>query len=232
MILGSQMELSEIEALPKKILREEAGRAFRLQASATMDMWLCMKRAITAAERAKKAYEDGQAKVAEAGKALQDHDHLLHDKQATKRQVKASEAKLAEMRAALESAVTATRDAEAAKEAVQVALVESERAKAAEIEAAFREAVQSYRSSSEFSNLLDEEVGSKMAGLLYRFKRYNPGQKLNLNFISDPPPLPESITEEMIEDYEGEDAPEEAPAVEAATEEAPAEAAADKEGVA
>ncbi|CAL2265112.1 unnamed protein product [Prunus armeniaca] len=219
MILGSQMELSEIEALPKKILREEAGRAFRLQASATMDMWLCMKRAITAAERAKKAYEDGQAKVAEAGKALQDHDHLLHDKQATKRQLWSRR-------------VTATRDAEAAKEAVQVALVESERAKAAEIEAAFREAVQSYRSSSEFSNLLDEEVGSKMAGLLYRFKRYNPGQKLNLNFISDPPPLPESITEEMIEDYEGEDAPEEAPAVEAATEEAPAEAAADKEGVA
>ncbi|CAL2238126.1 unnamed protein product [Prunus armeniaca] len=77
MILGSQMELSEIEALPKKILREEAGRAFQLQASATMDMWLCMKRAITAAERAKKAYEDGRAMVAEAGKALQDHDHLL-----------------------------------------------------------------------------------------------------------------------------------------------------------
>ncbi|CAL9000862.1 unnamed protein product [Prunus brigantina] len=43
MILGSQMELSEIEDLPKKLLREEAGRAFRLQASASMDMWLCVK---------------------------------------------------------------------------------------------------------------------------------------------------------------------------------------------
>ncbi|CAL2265886.1 unnamed protein product [Prunus armeniaca] len=32
MILGSQMELSEIEDLLKKLLREEAGRAFRLQA--------------------------------------------------------------------------------------------------------------------------------------------------------------------------------------------------------
>ncbi|CAL2237450.1 unnamed protein product [Prunus armeniaca] len=49
MIIGSQMELSEIEALPKKILREEAGCAFRLQASSSMDMWLYMKRAITAA---------------------------------------------------------------------------------------------------------------------------------------------------------------------------------------
>ncbi|CAL2238125.1 unnamed protein product [Prunus armeniaca] len=66
-----------------------------------------------------------------------------------------------------------------------------------------------------------------MAGLLYRFKRYNPRQKLNLNFIADPPPLPEGMTEEMIEDYEGEDAPEKALAVEAATEESPAEAAVD-----
>ncbi|KAL6289395.1 hypothetical protein ACE6H2_006905 [Prunus campanulata] len=33
MILGSQMELSEIEELPKKQLRDAAGRAFRLQAS-------------------------------------------------------------------------------------------------------------------------------------------------------------------------------------------------------
>ncbi|CAL2228810.1 unnamed protein product [Prunus armeniaca] len=77
MILGSQMELSEIEDLPKKLLRKEAGRTFRLQASvsskasmdisivsqASMDMWLCVKRAINAAEKAKKAYEDGRARV-------------------------------------------------------------------------------------------------------------------------------------------------------------------------
>ncbi|CAL8112746.1 unnamed protein product [Prunus armeniaca] len=43
MILGSQMELSEIEDLPKKLLQEEVGRAFRLQASASIDMWLCVK---------------------------------------------------------------------------------------------------------------------------------------------------------------------------------------------
>ncbi|CAL2257303.1 unnamed protein product [Prunus armeniaca] len=31
-----------------------------------------------------------------------------------------------------------------------------------------------------------------MADLLYRFKRYNPGKKLNLNFSADPPLLPEA----------------------------------------
>ncbi|CAL2237955.1 unnamed protein product [Prunus armeniaca] len=161
--IGSQMELSEIEELPKKLLREEAGRAFRLQAL----------RAITAAERAKKAYEDGRARVAETGKALQDHAHLLKDKQAAEQQVQASEAKLAEMTV-----------------------------------------VWSLRSQQQrmpkFSILLDKEVGSEMVDLLYRFKRYNPGQKLNLNFIANPPPLPEGMTEEIIEDYEGEDAPGEA----------------------
>ncbi|CAL2276292.1 unnamed protein product [Prunus armeniaca] len=60
MILGSQMELSEIEELPKRLLREEARRAFHLQAT----------RAITVAERDKRMYDDGRAKVVEAGKAL------------------------------------------------------------------------------------------------------------------------------------------------------------------
>ncbi|CAL8174196.1 unnamed protein product [Prunus armeniaca] len=110
MILGSQMELSEIEDLLKKPLREEAGRAFRLQASvsakhsppfvpfvptlvltfsfalqASMDMWLCVKRAINAAEKAKKAYEDDRARVAEAGKAIQAHSNLAKDLQAAER---------------------------------------------------------------------------------------------------------------------------------------------------
>lgn len=71
-----------------------------------------------AAENAKKAYEDGRAKVTEAGKALHDHAHLLKDKQAARRQVKASEAKLAEMRVALDVAVTVAKDAEVVKETV------------------------------------------------------------------------------------------------------------------
>ncbi|CAL2277045.1 unnamed protein product [Prunus armeniaca] len=97
------------------------------------------------------------------------------------------------MSATLESAQLTAKEALEAKEAVQVAFEESERAKASEIEAAVQEAIRGYRHSSEFSTLLDKEVGSKMADLLYRFKQYNPGQKLNLNFIADPPPLPKGI---------------------------------------
>ncbi|CAL9022366.1 unnamed protein product, partial [Prunus brigantina] len=204
MILGSQMELSEIKDLPKKLLREEAGRAFRLQASASMDMWLC----INAAEKAKKAYDDGRAKVAEAGKAIQDHAHLVKDMQAAERQIKGYEAKFSEMVAAMESAQLAATEAREAKEAIQVAMEESERKRDSDIEAAVQEAIRKYRHSTDFSALLDKEVGSEMVDLVYRFKRYNPGVKLNLNFIADPPPLPEGMTEEMIEDYEGEDAPE------------------------
>ncbi|CAL8992881.1 unnamed protein product [Prunus brigantina] len=198
MILGSQMELSEIEDLPKKFFREEAGRAFRLQASASMDMWLCVKRAINAAEKAKKAYEDGRAKVAEAGKAIQTQANLVKDMQAAERQIKGYEA--------MESTQLAAREA---KEAIQVAMEESERTRASDIEATVQEASWKYRHSTDFSILLDKEVGSEMVDLVYRFKRYNPGVNLNLNFIADPPPLPEGMTEEMIEDYEGEDAPEE-----------------------
>ncbi|CAL8112774.1 unnamed protein product [Prunus armeniaca] len=136
MILGSQMELNEIEELPKKLLREEAGRAFRLQASASMDMWLCMKRAINAVEKAKKAYEDGRARVAEAGKAIQDHANLAKDLQATKRQVRVYEFKFADLSSALESAQLSAKEALEAKEAIEVALEESERAKVSKVEAA------------------------------------------------------------------------------------------------
>ncbi|BBH07565.1 hypothetical protein Prudu_019540 [Prunus dulcis] len=215
MILGSQMELPEVDELPKKLLREQAGRAFRLQAAASMEMWLCVKRAISAAEKAKRAYDDGRAKVAEAGKAIQAHAQLLKEKEAAERRALASEAMAGEaraeleaVRAALEAARAAARDAEAVSEAIQDAMQESERTKAAEVEAAVKTAIQGYRSSEEFAALLDGEVGSEMADMLYRFKRYNPGQKLNLNFAADPPPLPEGITEEMIENYDGEEAAE------------------------
>ncbi|CAL2256666.1 unnamed protein product [Prunus armeniaca] len=42
--------------------------------------------------------------------------------------------------------------------------------------------------------------------LVYQFKCYNADKKLNLNFLRDPPLLPEGITEEMVEAYKGEDA--------------------------
>ncbi|BBN68886.1 hypothetical protein Prudu_623S000200, partial [Prunus dulcis] len=157
MILGSQMELPEVDELPKKILREQAGR---LHGDVAV-----RQAGHSAAERAKRAYDDGRAKVAEAGKALQEHAQLLREKEAAERQALASEAKAEQMRAALEAARAAARDAEAVSEAVQDALQESERTKAAEIEAAVQSAVQGYRSSGEFTTLLDKEVGSEMADL-------------------------------------------------------------------
>lgn len=51
-----------------------------------------------AAECAKRAYEDGRSKMAEAGKVLQDHANLIKDNEAAERQVKAVEDKFAEMR--------------------------------------------------------------------------------------------------------------------------------------
>ncbi|CAL2229905.1 unnamed protein product [Prunus armeniaca] len=42
--------------------------------------------------------------------------------------------------------------------------------------------------------------------LIYRFKRFNADKKLNLNFLREPPPLPERVTEDMVEAYLGEDA--------------------------
>lgn len=232
MIVGSQMEPSELAELPKKTLREEAGRAFRHQAAvsrselllsmylfpacirilkvwvlqASMDMWLCMRRAINDAERAKKAYEDGMSKVVDAGKVIQEHAELLKDKAALERQLRASEDKLDEMRGALEASVAAVREAEAAKVAVAMALEEAKRSREAEIQSAVREAITRYRSSEEFTAHVDSEVSAEMMDLIYRFKCFNPGTKLNLDFTSDPPPLPEGVTEEMIEAYEGEDA--------------------------
>ncbi|CAL9021233.1 unnamed protein product, partial [Prunus brigantina] len=186
MILGSQMELSEIEDLPKKLLREEAGRAFRLQASVRFrsfdftSVWLdtCLTFSCLPGFNGHVA-------------AIQDHAHLVKDMQAAERQIKGYEAKFAEMVAAMESARLAATEAREEKEAIQVAMEESERTRASETEAAVQEAIRSYRHSPDFSALLDKEVGSEMADLIYRFKRYNPGVKLNLNFVADPPPLPE-----------------------------------------
>ena len=50
-----------------------------------MDMWLCMRRAVKATERAKKAYDNGRSKVVEVNKVLQDHANLLKDKEALER---------------------------------------------------------------------------------------------------------------------------------------------------
>lgn len=101
----------------------------------------------------------------------------------------------------------AAREAEAMKEVAQVVLEEAKQSKATELQAAVREAVRQYNSSEEFIVLLDKEVGLEIIDLVYCFKHFNLSQKLNLNFAGDLPPLLESVTKEMIKDYEGEDAP-------------------------
>ncbi|CAL2277638.1 unnamed protein product [Prunus armeniaca] len=175
MILGSKMELSEIDELPKKLLREEGSRAFRLQASASMDMWLCMRRAINTAKRAKKVYEDGRAKVAEAGKALQDHANLLKD----------------------------NNDSEGCRGCKGYGACGSRVVRASQSggdRCCRPRGDQKLPFVNQVLHPARQEGGSEMTNLLYRFKKYNPGRKLNLNFIADPPPLPEGLTEEMIED--------------------------------
>lgn len=119
---------------------------------------------------------------------LQDQANLIKDKEAVKWQVKVADEKLVEIKRNLELAMQIAREAEAAKEVVQVALEETKRSKAAEVEGAVKEAVRQYQSSEEFIVLLEKEVGLEMVDLIYCFKRFSPGQKLNLNFAAYFPP--------------------------------------------
>lgn len=79
------------------------------------------------------------------------------------------------MRVELDAVVAAAKDAEATKEVVQV-VEESESAKASEIEAAVWEAIRCYRSSEEFTVLLDSEVGSEMADSSIALNGTTPGR--------------------------------------------------------
>ncbi|CAL2229906.1 unnamed protein product [Prunus armeniaca] len=109
------MELPELEQLPMKSLREQAGRAFRLQAAANMEMWLGMKRTVNTAERVQKKCEDDRAKVAEAGKMLQEADRHAEENAA---KIAELSSRLAEAERAAVDADEARARAEAAKEAV------------------------------------------------------------------------------------------------------------------
>ena len=44
-----------------------------------MDMWLCAKRAVNAAERYQKRFEEGRSKIADAGKMLQEADQRAEE---------------------------------------------------------------------------------------------------------------------------------------------------------
>ncbi|CAL9004491.1 unnamed protein product, partial [Prunus brigantina] len=92
-VTGKRMELPELEQLPMKSLREQAGRALRLQAA---------------------KYEDGRVKVAEAGKMLQEADRHAEENAA---KIADLSSKLAEVERAAVDAEEARARAEAAKEA-------------------------------------------------------------------------------------------------------------------
>lgn len=163
---------------------------------AEMEMWLCAKRAVNAAERYQKKFDEGREKIADAGKLLQEAD----------RRAEENAAKIAELSSKLAATELEVVAAHEAKAAVEVAMEAAERSRAREVEEAKAKALADYRSSEEFTLLVDKEVMEQCDDLVYRFKRYNADKKLNLNFLRDPPPLPEGMTEEMVEAYKGEDA--------------------------
>ncbi|KAL6292538.1 hypothetical protein ACE6H2_000680 [Prunus campanulata] len=193
---GAQMELSEIEQLSTKTLREQTGRAFRLQAAANMEMWLYAKRAVNAAERHQKRFKECRSKVADGEKLVQEAGRLAEQ----------NAAKIAELSSKVAATELELLAAQEAKAAVEVALDAAERSHGGEVEEAKVKAVADYRMSEEFTLLVDKEVMEQCDDFVYRFKRYNADKRLNLNFLRDPPPLPEGVTEEMVEAYKGEDA--------------------------
>ncbi|CAL9025103.1 unnamed protein product, partial [Prunus brigantina] len=91
-------------------------------------------------------------------------------------------------------------EAQEAKATMEAAMDAAEQSRAAEVQEAKVKALADYRNSEEFTALLDKEV----MDLVYRFKRYNADKKLSLNFLQDPLPLPEGVTEEMMEALQGE----------------------------
>lgn len=98
-----------------------------------------------------------------------------------------------------------TVDAKESKATAEAANETGLRSRAKEVEEAKKKAITEYQSSEEFTALLYKEVMKQCEDLIYRFKRFNANKKLSLNFLRDPPPLPERVIEEMVEAYLGDD---------------------------
>lgn len=158
-------------------------------------MWLDMRRVVNAAECVQKKYEEGRAKIAEAGKLLQDAD----------RHAEENAAKITKLSSKLAEAERAAIGAEEARDAVEAVKEAERQSHAREVEEAKKKAIAEYRNSKEFTAFLDNEVMEQCEDLIYRFKRFNADKKLNLNFLQDPPLLPERVTGEMVEAYCEED---------------------------
>lgn len=155
-----------------------------------------MKRALNTADQYRERYEDSRAKIAEADKAIQDVNRLAEEKAV----------KIAELPSRLAAAEVAAVEAQEAKAAMEVAMEAAEQSHVARVQEVRMKAVADYRNSEEFMAMLDKEVMDQYDDFVYRFKHYNKGKKLNLNFLRDPPPLPKGIIEEMVEACKGEDA--------------------------
>ncbi|CAL9020896.1 unnamed protein product, partial [Prunus brigantina] len=97
------------------------------------------------------------AKIAEAGKMLQDAD----------RHAAENAAKIAELSSKLAEAEKAAVDAEEARARAEAAKEDALRSRATEVEEAKKRAVEEYRSSEEFTALLDKEVMVQCEDLIY-----------------------------------------------------------------
>ncbi|CAL8135701.1 unnamed protein product [Prunus armeniaca] len=103
-----------------------------------MEMWLSMKRAVNAAERVQKKFDDSRAKIAEVGKLIQDADWHAEE----------NAAKIAELSSKLAEAKRAAVDAEEARAAAKEAKEAVLRSRATELEEAKRKAIDEYRSNA------------------------------------------------------------------------------------
>ncbi|CAL2247268.1 unnamed protein product [Prunus armeniaca] len=113
-----------------------------------MEMWLSMKRAVNAAERVQKKFNDSQAKIADAGKLIQDTDWHAEE----------NATKIAELSSKLAKAERAAVDVKEVRAAAEEAKEAVLRSHATELEEAKRKAVDEYQSKEEFTTLLDKGV--------------------------------------------------------------------------
>lgn len=152
-------------------------------------MWLCLKRAIGAAERNQQKYENTRARIAKAGKVIREVDQHAEE----------NTAKITDLSSKLAEAEKALMEAQEVKAAAKVAREAASRSRAMKEEEAKKMAVIDCQSLEEFTVLLEKEVMELCEDLTYRFKRYNADKKLNMNFLRNLPQLPEGVTKEMVE---------------------------------
>lgn len=148
-----------------------------------MEMYLCMKRTLNLANLCKKRYKDSRSKIAEAGKAIQDATQLAEE----------NATKITELNAKLAEGEKKAIEAEEARVVVEAVATEAMQVHVTELVRAKTRDVANFRSLDEFIMLVDKEVMDWCEYFMYQVKRYNAGQKLNLNFLLDQSSLPKVL---------------------------------------